>query len=231
MCLLSILWDPMPSPWGWRRGMEDSLGGSRCWRYSCEQTGNHSRYPRIPIWKTDLQGAWGLQTGIYEKERTLWKEMNKPAKKTFFPTPPHFKIKTSPWCQFQHTRTAGETSGISPESGPAEYIFPCHLNGQLLKSALCFNKRDLIKRLLPSPWWNNVVLAVQKTRDNVLFLLLLLLVVLPSPYPSFTLASRGFLPACWLQAPAGPWSCASSTERETAGSSAPPGGCLWEVSL
>ena len=42
---------------------------------------------------------------------------------------------------------------------------------------------------------------MQKTRDNVLFLLLLLSAVLPSPYPSFTLASRGFLPAFSLQAP------------------------------
>ena len=156
--------------------------------------------------------------------------MNRPAKKTF-PTPPHFKIKTSPWCRFQHTGTAGETSGISPESGPAECTFPCHLNGQLLKSALCFNKRDLIKWLLPFPWRNDVVLAMQKTRDNVLFLLLLLSAGLPSPCPSFTLASRGFLPACSLQAPPGPWSSASSAERETAGSSAPPRGCLREVSL
>ena len=105
-------------------------------------------------------------------------------------------------------RDSGRDVRISPESGPAEYIFPCHLNGQLLKSALCFNKRDLIKWLLPSPWWNNVVLAMQKTRDNVLFLLLLLSAVLPSPYPSFTLASRGFLPAFSLQAPPGPWSSA-----------------------
>ena len=128
-------------------------------------------------------------------------------------------------------RDSGRDVGISPESGPAEYIFPCHLNGQLLKSALCFNKRDLIKWLLPSPWRNDVVLAMQKTRDNVLFLLLLLSAGLPSPCPSFALASRGFLPACSLQAPPGPRSSASSAERESAGSSAPPRGCLREVSL
>lgn len=139
-------------PVGMEKGlMEGNFGSnSRCWRYRCEQIGSHSR-DGCRLWYEDWStgSMRACKQGAYEEERTLWKEMNRPSEQPAPapPPPPQFKIKTSPWCQFQHTGTAGKTSGISPVSGPAEHIFPCHLNGQLLKSPLRFNKRDLIKWL------------------------------------------------------------------------------------
>ena len=160
-------------PMGMEKGlMEGNFGSSsRCWRYSCEQIGSHSRDGcRLWFGRLVYREHGGLQAGGLRRGKNSL-EGNEQACRTTRPhppPPPQFKIKTSPWCQFQHTGTAGKTSGISPVSGPAEHIFPCHLNGQLLKSPLCFNKRDLIKWLQPSPWWNNIVLARQKTCDNVL---------------------------------------------------------------